>query len=63
MSELTDLGLSVNEICSYRAVSNVIVYRCSDTLKMSVLQRCPLFKFNISENDACLKAGGASRKL
>ena len=52
MNEMTDRWLSVKEICSYMGVSSDTVYRMGR-----------LFKFKISEIDAWVKAGGASRKL
>jgi len=62
MNEMTDRWLSVKEICSYMGVSSDTVYRWVETHEMPVHRMGRLFKFKISEIDAWVKAGGASRK-
>ena len=62
MKEMSDRWLSVKEICSYMGVSSDTVYRCVETHEMPVHRMGRLFKFKISEIDAWVKAGGASRK-
>jgi excisionase family DNA binding protein len=62
MNEMSDRWLSVKEICSYMGVSSDTVYRWVETHEMPVHRMGRLFKFKISEIDAWVKAGGASRK-
>ena len=62
MNEITHRWLSVKEICSYMGVSSDTAYRWVETRIMSVHRMGRLFKFKISEIDAWVKAGGASRK-
>ena len=62
MNEMSDRWLSVKEICSYMGVSSDTVYRWVETHEMPFHRMGRLFKFKISEIDAWVKAGGASRK-
>lgn len=62
MNEMTDRWLSVKEIYSYIGVSSYTVYRWIKTHETPVHRMGRLFKFKISEIDAWVKAGGASRK-
>jgi excisionase family DNA binding protein len=62
MNEMSDRWLSAKEICSYMGVSSDTVYRWVETHEMPVHRMGRLFKFKISEIDAWVKAGGASRK-
>ncbi len=62
MNEMTDRWLSVKEICKFMGVSSYTVYRWVETHEMPVHRMGRLFKIKISEIDAWVKAGEASRK-
>jgi len=62
MNYLLDRWLSIKEICVYLGVSDDTVYRWVKIHEMPTPKMGQLFKFNISEIAAWVKAVGASRK-
>jgi excisionase family DNA binding protein len=61
MTETEDRWLSADEICRHLGVSKDTVYKWIDKHDMPAHRMGRLWKFKVSQVDAWIEAGGASR--